>query len=90
MISCAAWWGRVTHQLPIRVARNIAVKRSSSADQPAMLTIMFGIALVLFTYAIHVAVIEVLIRSVWIDGLYLAGLVGGAYWAAFERHPRHG
>jgi 1-acyl-sn-glycerol-3-phosphate acyltransferase len=90
MISCAAWWGRITHQLPIRVARNIAVRRSKSADQPAMLTIMFGIGLVLFTYAIHVAVIEVITRSAWIDGLYLAGLVGGAYWAAFERHPRHG
>jgi 1-acyl-sn-glycerol-3-phosphate acyltransferase len=89
MISCAAWWGRFTHRLPIRVARNIAMKHSTSADQPAMLTIMFGVGLVLFTYAIHLAIIGAITHSLWLDGLYLAGLLSGAYWAAFERHPRH-
>jgi 1-acyl-sn-glycerol-3-phosphate acyltransferase len=90
IISCAAWWGRTTHQLPIRLARNIAIKRSTSADQPAMLTIMFGIGLVLLTYAVHLAIVGAITHSVWIDGLYLAGLLSGAYWAAFQRHPRRG
>jgi 1-acyl-sn-glycerol-3-phosphate acyltransferase len=88
MISCAAWWGRFTHQLPIRIARNIAMKRSTSADEPAMLTIMFGIGLVLLTYAIHLAIVGAITHSLLIAGVYLSGLLSGAYWAAFQRHPR--
>jgi 1-acyl-sn-glycerol-3-phosphate acyltransferase len=88
MISCAAWWGRLTHELPIKVARNMAVKRSTSADEPAMLTIMFGIGFVLLTYAIHLAIVAAITHSLLIDGVYLGGLLGGAYWAAFQRHPR--
>ena len=88
VISCAAWWGRFTHRLPIRIARNIAMKRSTSADEPAMLTIVFGFGLVLLTYAIHLTIVGVITHSFWIDGLYLGGLLSGAYWAAFQQHPR--
>jgi 1-acyl-sn-glycerol-3-phosphate acyltransferase len=90
LITLAASWGRLTHQLPVRIARSIAVKRSTDADQPAMLTIMFGIGFVLLTYAIHLTILGVLIHSFsfWISSLYLAGLLSGAYWAAFEQHPR--
>jgi len=88
LIALAASWGRLTHQFPVRVARNIAVKRSTDADQPAMLTIMFGIGFVLLTYAIHLTILGVLVHSFWISFLYLAGLLSGAYWAAFEQHPR--
>ncbi|HTE88803.1 MAG TPA: 1-acyl-sn-glycerol-3-phosphate acyltransferase [Terriglobales bacterium] len=88
MICCAAGWGRFTHQLPIRIARSIAMKRSTSADEPAMLTIMFGIGLVLLTYAVHLTIVGAITHSLWIDGVYLGGLLGGAYWAAFQRHPR--
>ncbi|HMI48972.1 MAG TPA: lysophospholipid acyltransferase family protein [Gemmatimonadaceae bacterium] len=88
LITLAASWGRLTHQFPIRIARDIAVKRSTDADQPAMLTIMFGIGLVLLTYAIHLAVLGMLVHSFWIGCLYLATLLSGAYWAAFEQHPR--
>jgi len=88
LIALAASWGRLTHQLPVRVARNIAVKRSTDADQPAMLTIMFGIGFVLLTYAIHLTILGVLVHSFWISLLYLAGLLSGAYWAAFEQHHR--
>jgi 1-acyl-sn-glycerol-3-phosphate acyltransferase len=90
IIAGAAWWGRLTHELPIRIARNLAVKRSTSADEPAMLTILFGIGLVLITYAIHLAVVGAITHSLWIEGIYLGGLVGGAYWAAFQQHPRRG
>jgi 1-acyl-sn-glycerol-3-phosphate acyltransferase len=89
LIALAAWWGRLTHQFPVRVARTIAVKRSIDADQPAMLTIMFGIGFVLLTYAVHLTIIGVLVHSFWISSFYLAGLLIGAYWAAFEQHPRH-
>jgi hypothetical protein len=87
-IASAAWWGRLTHQTPVRIARNMAVRRSTNADQPAMLTILFGIGFVLVTYAIHLTIVGALGRSIWIDCLYLIGLLTGAYWAAFEPHPR--
>ena len=64
------------------------MKRSTSADEPAMLTIVFGIGLVLFTYAIHLTIVGAITHSLWIDGVYLGGLLSGAYWAAFQRHPR--
>jgi hypothetical protein len=66
----------------------MAVKRSTNADEPAMLTILFGIGLVLVTYVIHLTIVGALGHSIWIDFLYLMGLLTGAYWAAFEQHPR--
>jgi 1-acyl-sn-glycerol-3-phosphate acyltransferase len=88
VIALAAWWGRLTHQLPVRIARSLAVKRSTNADEPAMFTIIFGIGLVLLTYVIHLTIVGVLVHSFVLDCLYLAGLLSGAYWAAFQRHPR--
>ena len=87
-IALAAWWGRLTHQTPVRIARSLALRRSTNADEPAMLTILFGIGLVLITYAIHLTVVGALGHSIWIDLIYLMGLLTGAYWAAFEPHPR--
>jgi 1-acyl-sn-glycerol-3-phosphate acyltransferase len=87
-IASAAWWGRLTHQTPVRIARSLAVRRSTNADEPAMLTILFGIGLVLITYVIHLTIVGALGHSIWIDLLYLMGLLTGAYWAAFEPHPR--
>lgn len=88
LISLAAWWGRFTHETPVRIARNMAVSRSTNADEPAMLTILFGLGLVLITYVAHLTIVGVLTHSVWINLLYLLGLLTGAYWAAFEQHPR--
>ena len=87
-IALAAWWGRLTHELPVRVARNMAVKRSTDADEPAMFTIIFGVGLVLLTYVIHLTIVGMIVHSFLFDCLYLAGLLSGAYWAAFQRHPR--
>lgn len=88
LIGLAASWGRLTHQLPVRLARRIAVRRSVDADQPAMLTIMFGIGFVLLTYVIQLTILGTLVRSFWLSTFYLVSLLGGAYWAAFERHAR--
>ena len=88
LIAVAAWWGRLTHDLPVRAARNIAVSRSTNADEPAMLTILFGIGLVLCTYFVQLIIVGALGHSIWITLVYLLGLLAGAYWAAFERHPR--
>lgn len=87
-IKIAAGWGRATHRFPIRIARSLALSRSTDADQPAMLTIMFGLGLVLVTYAVHLTIIGVLSHSILLVMLYLLSLVSGAYWAAFESRPR--
>jgi 1-acyl-sn-glycerol-3-phosphate acyltransferase len=89
LVTVAAAWGRLTHELPIRLARRLALRQSTDADQPAMLTMIFGIGLVLLTYVLQIAVVGTLVRSFWISSLYLASLLVGAYWAAFEKHPQH-
>lgn len=86
LMRAASWWGRTTHEIPIRYARSLAVSRSQSADEPAMLTMLFGMGLVIASYAIHVALVGLLTRSVLLSALYLATLVTGAYWTAFEGH----
>jgi 1-acyl-sn-glycerol-3-phosphate acyltransferase len=88
LISIAAWWGRTTHRLPIHIARNFAIRRSRDPDQPAMLTILFGISLVVLTYTIQVAVVGILLRSFFVALLYLGSLLCGAYWAAFRQYDR--
>lgn len=88
LIAIAATWGRLTHQVPVQMARTLALSRSQDADQPAMLTIMFGLGLVLLTYALQLMVVGALVRSFWISAFYLASLLGGAYWAAFEKHSQ--
>jgi hypothetical protein len=87
-IAVAAWWGRLTHELPVRMARSLAVKRSTDADEPAMFTIVFGVGLVLLTYVIHLTIVGMVVHSFLFDCLYLVGLLSGAYWAAFQQHPR--
>lgn len=89
LIALAAMWGRLTHQVPIQVARNIALSRSRDADQPAMLTITFGLGLVLAMYVLQIVIVGALVGSFWVSILYLASLISGAYWAAFEKHPQH-
>jgi 1-acyl-sn-glycerol-3-phosphate acyltransferase len=89
LIALAAWWGRTTHRLPIWLARNIALQRSTDADQPAMLTILFGISLVALTYVLQIVVIGFLLRSIFIAGLYLATLLCGAYYAALHQYHRN-
>lgn len=85
-IRIAAGWGRVTHKLPIRIARRWAVGMSTDPDEPAMFTIVIGVGLVLATYAIYLAVIGAIVHSFWIALFLLPTLLVGAHWAAFEPH----
>ncbi len=87
-IAVAAAWGRFTHRLPIRLARRLAVKMSTDADQPAMFTILIGVGLVLATYAIHLTLVGAIAHSFWIAALYLVTLLTGAHCAAFEPHTK--
>lgn len=88
-IRVAAGWGRLTHQLPIRIARRWAVEMSTDPDEPAMFTIVIGVGLVLATYTIYLAVIGTIAHSFWIALLLLVTLLVGAHWAAFEPHVNH-
>jgi hypothetical protein len=88
-VRLAAVWGRLTHEVPIRIARRVAVRMSTDADQPAMFTIVIGLGLVLATYAIYFAVVGVLTHSIWVALVYLVAVLVGAYWAAFEPHLQH-
>jgi len=85
-IRVAAGWGRLTHRLPIKIARRWALNMSTDPDQPAMFTIVIGVGLVLATYAIYLTVIGTIAHSLWITLLCLATLLIGAHWAAFEPH----
>ena len=62
--------GRITHWLPIRLARTVAMRSlgtDASRDQPAMRTIVLGLAAVLAWYAL-----QALLVTRWIDGLTAA------------------
>lgn len=80
-------WGELTHRYIINYARDLAVERSRTPDEPAMLTIIFSLVLILVSYAVQFAVVTALLNPWW-AALYVATLPIGAYWAAFREHPR--
>jgi hypothetical protein len=79
-------WGELTHRYIINYARDLALKRSRTPDEPAMLTIIYSLVLILASYAVQFALVAVLFGPVWAT-LYVATLPLGAYWAAFRNHP---
>jgi len=80
-------WGELTHRYIINYARDLAVKRSRTPDEPAMLTIVYSLVFILTSYAIQFAIVAELLNPWW-AALYVATLPLGAYWAAFRNHPR--
>lgn len=82
-----AAWGDWVHRVPIQAARNMALRKGGDADQPAMLTIVYGLALLLLYYLVLGIVAGVVGGLPLAVGLILA-LATGAYWAAFKDHPR--
>lgn len=59
-------WGRLTHFVPIQLARRLALRHATSRDEPAMHTLGAGLVLVLATYTVQTAVVA------WF---------GGGWWA---------
>ena len=80
-------WGEITHRYIINIARDLAVSRSRNPDDPAMLTIIFSLVLILVSYAVQFVIVALLLSPPW-AALYVATLPIGAYWAAFKSHPR--
>lgn len=87
LASPLAAWGEITHRYVINYARDLAVHQSRNPDDPAMLTIVFALILILASYIIQFAIITVL-AGPWWAVLYVATLPAGAYWAAFRDHPQ--
>lgn len=58
-------WGRVTHFLPIRLARHLALRNVRSRDEPAMNTLVIGLVLVLLTYAVQTLLVGVVAGPWW-------------------------
>ena len=82
-----AAWGELTHRYIINTARDIAVKRSRNPDDPAMLTIIYSLVLILASYAVQFALIALLLSPL-AAGIFVATLPVGAYWAAYKSHSR--
>jgi 1-acyl-sn-glycerol-3-phosphate acyltransferase len=80
-----AAWGELTHRYIINIARDLALKRSRSPDDPAMLTIIFALVLILVSYAAQFAIVTALFSPLWAT-LYVTTLAVGAYWAAYTNH----
>lgn len=88
LIRLAAWWGRITHEIPLRIARHQAKRCSDGIDESAMYTMTFGLAAILLSYTIEALVAWLLFG--WIaSALLLGSLVLGAYYAAYTgRFPK--
>jgi 1-acyl-sn-glycerol-3-phosphate acyltransferase len=85
LASPLAAWGELTHRYIINIARDLAVSRSKSPEDPAMLTIVFSLVLILISYAIQFAVVTLLFGPWWASA-YVISLPIGAYWAAYVNH----
>lgn len=87
MTSPIAAWGELTHRYIINFARDTAVSRSRTPDDPAMLTIVFSLVLILASYLIQFTIVALVFSPLWAT-LFLATLPLSAYWAAFQSHRR--
>lgn len=87
LASPLAAWGELTHRYIINYARDLALQRSRSPDDPAMLTIIFALLMILGSYVIQFALVAVLLGPWWAVA-YISTLPIGAYWAAFKDHPQ--
>ena len=58
-------WGRLTHWVPVRLARALALRGVRGRDEPAMRTIVNGVFLVLLAYAAETTLVGVLAGPWW-------------------------
>jgi glycerol-3-phosphate O-acyltransferase/dihydroxyacetone phosphate acyltransferase len=74
-----ALWGRINHWIPLRLARWYAERTSREPDDPAMQTIVGGLALVLVFYAAQVMV-ALLSLGGWLALMYTVSLPLSGTW----------
>ena len=70
-------WGRLTHVVPLRLARYLALRNVRALDEPPMRTFMIGVVLVLGAYAILTVLVGAAFGPWWAL-LFLATLVPSA------------
>lgn len=74
-----AWWGRLNHWLPFRLAMAMGRRPTLDPEEPAMHTIVWGLVFVLFAYVIQTVVVGWLFGGWW-AALYLLSLPVAATW----------
>lgn len=65
LLAPVALWGRLNHWLPLRGAIRIGRVTSSNPDEPAMRTIVIGLAFVLITYAVVAGTVGAIFGGLW-------------------------
>ena len=58
-------WGRLTHGVPIQLARRLALRNVQALDEPAMRTLVVGLLLVLAAYIVQTALVASLAGGWW-------------------------
>ena len=74
-----AWWGRLNHWLPFRLATAMGRRPTLHPEEPAMHTIVWGLLLVLVAYTVQTALVAWLAGGWW-AAIYLLSLPPSASW----------
>lgn len=87
LVRAAAAWGAFMHRIPIEAARSLAIRRGGDEDQPAMLTMVYGLS-ILALYYLGAGLVAGAIGGFPLALIVVVALGAGAYWTAFKDHPR--
>ena len=70
-------WGRITHVVPLRLARTLALRNVRALDEPPMRTFVIGTALVIGAYVLLTTLVT-LVAGPWWAVVFFATLVPSA------------
>ncbi len=84
LLKVVAVWGEWVHRFPIQAARNLAIRKGGDEDQPAMLTIVYGLGIVALYYCI-VGIVAGFVGGFALALVLILALGTGAYWSAFAK-----
>lgn len=87
VLKILASWGDWVHRFPIQAARNMALRKGGDEDQPAMLTIVYGLGIIALYYS-FLGIVAGLVGGFPFAVVLILALGTGAYWAAFKDRPR--
>jgi hypothetical protein len=65
----------------------MALRKGGDADQPAMLTILYGMGLLVLYYSV-LGIIAGVLGGLPVAVVLILALGTGAYWTAFKDRPR--
>ncbi len=79
LVGPIALWGRLNHWVPLELAMRMARRRSRSPEDPAMNTLVIGLAFILVAYAAQTAFVYHFAGGRW-AAAYLLSLPAAATW----------